>query len=550
MSGKIIKKGSDAQSKIIEGVVDAANAIKTTLGPSGKCVAISNASLSLEPEITRDGATVAKAISFSDPVKNMGAALLRKAASLTESQTGDSTSTTAVLIKEFCEKGQKILNSGANINEVKTGMLKASNWVKDYIAKKSIAIDGDMEKIRKVATISANNDPEVGKLVVDCMSQVGTHGVITADLGATLDTVIDVTTGMKLDRGWLSPNYITSQIDGKCELENPAILVIGERLSSVNQIVELVGPKVKEGRPILIICEEIDDIINTTFAYNTQMGLMRACVVKGIDFGDARKNIMQDIATMVGAEYICQENNITVAQADESVFGTASRVVVSKDSTIIYEGAGDPAHVQARVDILQARIDDPNTSAYDKNKFSKRIASLTGGIGIIKAGGATEAEKLNRKATIEDAILASRSALAEGCVPGGGYVYFKASLEILKDKGFWKTIQGDEKYGVDIVVSSLPGIMRTVVDNAHADMGICVLEAVKDFKKENYGWNAKTKTYCDLVESGVLDSAKSVRVALENAVSTAAMILLTDCTVIDEPEDAPEGGHCGCGCCH
>lgn len=877
MSGKIIKKGSEAQSKIIDGVVAAANAIKTTLGPSGKCVAISNASMALEPEITRDGATVAKSISFSDPAKNMGAALLRKAASLTESEAGDgpqplyakvltptgwttmgslkigdeicgtdgtiqtvigtyakgekeiykltfsngqvveccedhlwdvttrsgvyktltlkeilkegviynkpcgeiqynfftprtfvefketsnlpvdpflvglligdgslcdtgsielslalnkidvmdevnlpenikfsikkyedkhyyrvkfskidpsglsmfdyvdqigllnkkssdkfipknylysskenrerllagltntdgyinpkglleystisdqlckdvvellqslgkavywykkddrgkdcysttpvfriselkgykygtklvgiektgeytemmcikvsnpnslyitndyivthNTSTTSVLIKEFCEKGQKILTRGANINEVKSGMLKASEWIKNYISTKAIAIDGDMEKIRKVATISANNDPEVGNLIVECMEQVGTHGIITADLSASLDTVINVTTGMKLDRGWMSPQYVTSQTNGLCELENPAILVVGERLSSVQQILTLVGPQAQAGRPILIICEEIDDIVNATIAYNTQIGAMRACVVKGIDFGDSRKNIMQDIATMVGGEYVCQENNLALASCDETVFGSANRVVISKDSTVIYEGQGDPAKIQTRVDILQARIDDPTTSAYDKNKFAKRIASLTGGVGIIKAGGATEAEKLNRKATIEDAILASKSALAEGCVPGSGYIYYKASLDIMKDKAFWKTLSGDEQYGVEIVVSSLPGIMRTVVDNATSDRGICVLEAVGASKKENWGFNAKTKDYCDLLEAGVLDSAKVIRVALENAVSTAAMVLLTDCTIIDEPEDDTNG--CGCGChCH
>lgn len=546
MSGKIIKRGTDAQSKIIEGVVEAANAIKTTLGPSGKCVAISNSSMCLEPEITRDGATVAKSISFSDPAKNMGAALLRKAATLTESEAGDSTSTTAILIKEFCEKGQKILTRGANINEVKAGMLKASSWVKNYIASKAIPVDGDMEKIRKVATISANNDPEVGDLVVKCMEAVGTHGIITADLSATLDTVIDVTTGMKLDRGWFSPSYVTSQINGLCELENPSILVVGERLSSVTQLIELVGPQAKAGHPILIICEEIDDIVNATIAYNTQIGAMRACVVKGIDFGDSRKNIMQDIATMVGGEYVCQENNLTVATCDETVLGSAKRVVVSKDSTIIYEGMGDPDKINARVEILQARINDPNTSAYDKNKFSKRIATLTGGVGIIKAGGATEAEKLNRKATIEDSILAAKSALSEGCVPGGGYVYYKASLEIKNDKTFWKSLKGDEQYGVDIVVSSLPVIMRTVVDNCHQDLGICVLEAVANFKPWGKGFNAKTKEYCDLVEAGVLDSAKVIRVALENAVSTSSMVLLTDCTIIDEPEETKSEGCCGC----
>lgn len=555
MAGKIIKKGSVSQAEIIKGVIKAADAIKTTLGPSGKCVAISNSNMLLEPEITRDGASVAKAISFSDPSQNIGATLLRKAAALTESQAGDGTSTTSVLIKEFCEKGQKVLHGGANVNEIKAGMLKAGSWVSSFIAKKAIAIDGNLEKIRRVATISANNDPEVGDLIVKCMEQVGPDGVITAELGSGLDTTIDITKGMKLDRGWLSPAYITSEKDGKCVLENPLILVIGERLSSVPQLLELISPKVKEGKSILIICEEIDDIVNATLAYNTQLGALRACIVKGIDFGDARKNIMQDIATAVGAEYITPENNVALATATETVFGSASRVVVSKDSTVIYEGKGDEEKIKTRVEILRARLEDPDLSDYTKSKFSKRLASLVGGISIIKAGGATEAEKVNRKATIEDSILASKSAIAEGCVPGSGYIYFKASREIEKDKAFWKGLTGDERFGAEIVVSSLPVIMKTVADNASTGLGLCVLENIRNKKADNWGWNAKTKEYCNLLEAGVLDSAKVIRVALENAISTASMILLTDCVILDEEEQeksscSEDGSCCGCGKCH
>lgn len=547
MSGKIIKQGFNTQAEIIKGISIAANAIKTTLGPSGKCVAISNASMSLEPEITRDGATVAKSISFSDPTLNMGALLLRKAAALTESQSGDSTSTCSILIKEFCEKGQKLIGTGANINEVKSGMLKASGWVKNYISSKAIQIDGDMEKIRKVATISANNDPEVGNMIVDCMKEIGTHGVITADLNASLDTTIEVTTGMKLNRGWLSPGYVTDPADGKCILENPAILVVGERISSIPQIGKILESFTQTNRPVLIICEEIDEIVNRTLAMNAQIGGLRICVVKGIDYGDARKAIMEDIATVVGGKYVCPEENLTLGTSDETVFGSAKKVVVSKDSTIIIEGSGSQDEIQQRVAVLEKRLQDPTISPYDRNKFEKRVASLAGGVGIIRAGGATEAEKLNRKATIEDAILASRSALVEGCVPGSGYIYLKASEEIKGDKAFWNSLSGDEKYGVEIVVSSLPVIMKTVADNCQQESGICVIKEVAKSKKENWGWNAKTKEYCNLVDAGVLDSAKSIRVALENAVSTAAMVLLTDCTIIEEPEETKE---CGCGCCN
>lgn len=534
---KIIKMGLDTQAEIIEGVIKAAEAIKITMGPSGKCVAIDNM---IGPEITRDGATVAKSISFSDPAQNMGAQLVRKASTRTEEQAGDASSTTAVLIEEFCKKGQKAIKTGANVNEIKSGMLKAEKWMIDYIKKNSIAIDGDLEKIRKVATISANNDPEVGDLVVECMKKVGFDGIITADMASGLDTVIDVTTGMKLERGWSSPQYVTSPEDGKCIMENPYILVVGEKISSVNQIYPALELIMSSGKPFLIICDDIDEVVNTTLIMNTLRGAIRCCVVKGIDFGDGRRNIMEDVAVSVGAKQFCPETGSSITEATLGDFGIASKVVVSRDSCIIYEGGGDPNEIKDRVEVLKKRLEDPTVSNYDKTKFSKRIAGLAGGIGIIKAGGASETEKANRKATIEDSILASKSAISEGCVPGGGYIYYKGSLEVKSDKVFWKSLVGDEKEGAEIVFSSLPCILKIVAENSGVS-GDIVLENLKKKTKEPWGYNAKTKKYGYLLNEGILDSAKVIRVALENSVSTASMILLTDCIIIDEKGEEDNG---------
>ena len=536
-NGKVIKFGESAQEKIIEGVELAANAIARTLGPAGRGV-----SLGLDfgaPEITRDGASVAKFITFSDPMLNQGAQLVKKAASLTEDSAGDGTSSCSILTKELCKKGQRAIKTGANVNEIKSGMLKAQKWITQYIAQNATKVDGDLELIRKVATISANNDPEVGNLVVECMNKVGINGVLTADMASGLETVIDVTTGMKLDRGWSSPQYVTVPEEGTCVMDDPYVLVVGEKISSVSQMLPLIQLIMPTGRPFLIICDEMDEVVNTTLVLNVLQGAVRCCVVKGIDFGDSRKNIMNDIAVATGATYICPETGIDITQATLESLGAAHKVVVSKDHTIIYEGAGSPKQINDIAEVLKKRLADPNISNYDKSKFEKRLANLVGGIGVIKAGGATEAEKQNRKATIQDAILASKSALDEGCAPGGGYIYYKGSLEAKNDKAFWKGLEGDEKEGAEIVFNSLPVIMKTIAENSGVS-GDVVLADIKKSKKKNYGYNAKTRTYCDLSDAGVLDSAKVLRVALENSVSTASMILLIDCVIVDEEEKKAE----------
>lgn len=534
--GKIILNDNE---KVIEGVVRTANTIKTTLGPAGKSVAIYN---ELSPEVSRDGATVAKSISFKDPGLNLGAHLVRQAASQAENMSGDGTSTCSILIKEFVEKGQKAVKTGGNVNEIKSGMIKAGAWMTDYIKAKSTPVDGDLEKIRKVATISANNSPEIGDLIVKGFEQVGPNGVLTAENSSGLETTIRVTTGMKLSRGWASPNYATEE-DGKCVMDNPYIIVVGEKLSSVNQIIPILDPLSKVAEPFLIICDDIDESVNTMLVFNVMRGAVRCCVVKGVDYGDSRKNVMADIAIATGAQYYTQETGLSIS--DQNInhlmnFGRAKKVVISRDDTIIYEGAGDVKEIESRIETLKARLQDPKISSYDKSKFESRLANLAGGIGIISVGGGSEVEVNNKKQTVEDAILASKSAIAEGCAPGGGYIYLKGALEAEKDSEFWKGLAGDEVEGAKIVFSSLPVILKTVAENSGVS-GDVVYEAVKKSKKDGWGFDAKTKKYVDLPSSGILDSSKVLRVALENAISTASTILLIDKVILPEPEDKASG---------
>lgn len=533
--------GDAAQNKIIEGVVKTADAIKVTIGPAGKGVAMDGGFGHVE--ITRDGASVAKAIQFKDQEMNIGAQLVRKASELTETQAGDGTSSTAVLIKELCVRGKKAVGNGANVNEIQSGMLKTMKWLKMLIEKNSIPVDSDMKKIHMVATISANNDSQVGDLVVQAMEKVGIDGLITAELSSGLETIIDVTDGMKLEKGWASPQYITNQDDGTCVLENPLILVAGETLSTIPQVMNFFEDYQKngEGRPLLIVCDDIDESVNMMLILNTLRGALKCCVVKGVDFGDGRKNVMGDLAVSTGANYLCQEFGTLVNQAKCDDLGRARKVVVSKDTCIIYEGGGDPEEVKVRAEIIRKRIEDKTTTDYDRTRFRKRLANLVGGIAIIKAGGATEVEKTNRKATIEDSILASKSAIAEGCVPGGGYVYFKAAKEIREDSKFWDSLVGDEKEGAEIVVKSLPVIMKTIIDNCGESSAV-IMDRLRD-AADGIGFNAKTKQIEDLFKAGVLDSAKVVRVSLENSISTASMILLTDCTIIEDNEE------CKCDSC-
>jgi chaperonin GroEL len=535
MDNKIIKTGRSCQEKIIEGVNKAVDAIKISMGPSGHGIAIADDGLGCQ--ITRDGATIAKNIRLADQEENIGAELVKKAAALTEEKAGDSTSTCSLFIQEFCKRGQRAISAGANVNEIKAGMLLAGKWVTEFIKANSIPVNGDLEKVCKVATISANNDPEVGSLVAEGFKTVGFNGLVTADTSSALDTTIEVTTGMKLDKGWCSPQYVTNAEEGKCVMEDAYILVASERISSIPQIVNFLQDYQTnaQGRPLLIICDDIDETVNAMFVYNTIRGAIRCCVVKGVEFGDTRKNTMEDIAVVVGATHIIAEAGLTLSSATLSDLGQAKKVVVGRDSCIIYNGAGNPDAISQRASIMVKRLEDPTISDYDKTKFEKRIANLTGGIAVIKAGGASEAETANRKATIEDAILAAKCAIEEGCSPGGGYTFFKAAEALGRDKSFWSKLTEDEREGAMIVQKSLPVVLTTIAENSGVN-GEVILRELQKIKKPGVGFDAKTKSFVNLEQAGILDSAKCLRVSIENSISAASMILLIDCTITKDAE--------------
>lgn len=529
----------EGQSLMIAGINKTVDAVKVTLGPKGKCVAIQNGWG--VPDITRDGATVAKAIDLVDPIENMGAQLVKKAASNTEEQAGDASSTTCVLIQEMVKRGWKqLLDDSINVNEMKSGMLKAAHWVTEYIKDHATQVEGDLEKIRQVATISANNDTEIGDLIVTCLEKVGLDGVLTADMSSGLENVIDVVEGMKIDRGWSSPHFVNKHDEGKAILENPYILVVSERLNVINNLVGILETVINEGRSLLIVCDDIDEVVQATLVMNVLNRVLSCCVVKGVDFGDNRKNVMEDIAVFVGAQHITSEYGLSMSQADMSMLGSAQKVTVGKDSMIIYSGHGDQDDIDARADVLKKKSEAPDCTPYDKTKLTKRIASLCGGVGVIKAGGAGESEKRNRKATIEDAILAAKSAIAEGVVPGGGYTLLHASVE--GTEKYLTTLTGSEKIGAECVLESLKAIVMTIAENSGLSGDVLVNNLLQPTDIPNYGYNAKTGEFGDLEKMGVQDSAKVVRVAVENAVSAAAMCLLTSCTITD----APEENKCNC----
>ena len=446
------------------------------------------------------------------------------------------TSSTSILIQEMVKKGQRYLNSGANVNEIKDGMEAAGKWVSEYIKNHSDKVEGDLEKIKQVATISANNDPEIGGLISECMEKVGINGVITADMSYSLDTSIEVINGMKIERGWASPHFITEKESAQCVMSNPYILVVGEKISSVGQLIPILEPMVQSGRPFVIICDDMDEVVLSTLVLNTLQGACRCCVLKGIEFGENRGPVMQDIATATGATYITPEIGLSVTDATLEMLGSAKKVSIGKYTSIIFEGTGDEDMINERIETIKARLEDKNLSKYDRGRWEKRLANLSGGIGVIHAGGASEVERVNKKATVEDAILASKSAISEGVVPGGGYTFLWASeegrKELFKKGNKWTE---DEIVGIQIVLDSLRSITWNVCNNA----GISGDEVISKLlsSKKGKGFNAKTKKYSDLIKDGILDSAKVLRVSLENSISAASMILLTDCAITDEVEE-------------
>lgn len=529
-----MKKIVTTNQGVIDGVNDAVDTIKTTLGPKGKFVAVTNGFGS--PDITRDGATVAKNLSSNDKEKAIGIEMVKRASQITEALAGDGTSSTAVLIQEMIRIGtHKINQRGISLSEVKDGMIAAGKEVVRLIQEQSIDCKTDIEKVRQVATISANNDPAIGDLIVECLEKLGMDAVITSDVSPRTDTRVNIVEGLQITRGWTSPLFVTDPNSGTCTLDDPAILVTMEKINNIKQLMPLMESLGRNltGKPLLIICDDMSDNVLNTIVYNTVKGAIKACVIKGVDFGENRKHLMEDIACVVGAKNVGSiVGGTTLVNMSLTDLGEARKVVVSADRTTIFEGAGNKDEINARLEIIRTRVADPQVSDYDKHKYERRIASLSQGIAVIQAGGATDIERESNKQTIEDAVLASRSAIEEGVLPGSGIIIQRISEDkkSLKFNGKSKSFL----LGVEIVKESLGSVWKTVLDNADFSWEV-VWNNIRS-KGGNYGYDVKGDRYGDLMEFGILDSTKVVRCSVENAVSTASMCLLIDRVVVDIDE--------------
>jgi chaperonin GroEL len=548
---KQIVQGEESRQAILRGVNLLADAVKVTLGPKGRNVVIEKKYGS--PTITKDGVTVAKEIELQDPLENMGAQMVREVASKTSDVAGDGTTTATVLAQAIYREGVKTVAAGANPMAMKRGIEKAvllitgrvdkdGNREKGALDAFSKDVSGDMKKIAEVGTISANNDETIGKIIAEAMKKVGKDGVITVEESKTLETQLDVVEGMQFDRGYLSPYFVTDPERMESVQENAYILIHEKKISSMKDLLPLLEQIAKGGKPLLIIAEDVEGEALATLVVNKLRGTLQVSAVKAPGFGDRRKAMLQDIATLTGGKAITEDLGIKLENVQLADLGQAKKITIDKDNTTIVEGKGKPGDVQGRVKEIRSQI-DKTTSDYDREKLQERLAKLVGGVAVIKVGAATETEMKEKKARVEDAMHATRAAVEEGIVPGGGVALARcvAALDKLK-------LEGDEQIGVNIVKRAITEPLRQIAVNA-GEEGAIVIGKINDSKDNNYGYNALTGDYEDLVKAGVLDPTKVVRTALTNAGSIAALMLTTEALVAEIPEEkkgAPSpGGHGG-----
>ncbi len=530
---KQIKFDADARQKILAGVEKLSNAVTSTLGPSGRNVILDKKFGS--PQITKDGVTVAKEIELPDPFENMGAQMVKEVASKTNDVAGDGTTTATLLAEAIYREGLKNLTAGANAMALKAGIDKATAAVVASIAKQAKKVKS-ADEITQVATISANGDEEIGKMISDAMDKVGQNGTITVEEAKTLDSSLDVVEGMQFDKGYLSPYFVTSPEDMECELENPFILLFEKKISNLQDMLPLLQAVAKSGRPLMIIAEDVEGEALATLVVNKLRGTFQVCAVKAPGFGDRRKAILEDIAILTGGRLISEDIGIKLESVELTDLGRAKKVVVDKDNTTIVEGLGKKADIDARVAVIKKQIEE-TTSDYDREKLQERLAKLSGGVALIKVGAATEAAMKEKKDRVDDALHATRAAVEEGVVAGGGVAYLRAqkAIEALQ-------LAGDEKVGADIISRAIEAPLRKLVSNAGQEAALVVAN-VKKATGTN-GYNVKTGEYVDLLKAGVVDPAKVTRSALQNAASIAGLLLTTDCMVTDLPEKKDS---CGCG---
>ena len=530
---KQIKFDADARQKILAGVEKLSAAVTSTLGPSGRNVILDKKFGS--PQITKDGVTVAKEIELPDPFENMGAQMVKEVASKTNDVAGDGTTTATLLAEAIYREGLKNLTAGANGMALKRGIDKATAAVVDAIAKLSKKVKS-ADEIAQVATLSANGDAEIGKMISEAMDKVGKEGTITVEEAKTLDSSLDVVEGMQFDKGYLSPYFVTNPDAMECELEDPFILLFEKKISSLQDMLPLLQQVAKSGRPLMIIAEDVEGEALATLVVNKLRGTFSVCAVKAPGFGDRRKAILEDIAILTGGKLISEDIGIKLENVTIDMLGRAKKVVVDKDNTTVVEGLGKSADIKARVEQLKRQIEE-TTSDYDREKLQERLAKLAGGVALIKVGAATEAAMKEKKDRVDDALHATRAAVEEGVVAGGGVAYLRAqkAIEALK-------LEGDEAVGASIVARAVEAPLRKLVGNAGQEAALVVAN-VKKATGTN-GYNVRTGEYCDLLKAGVVDPAKVTRSALQNAASIAGLLLTTDCMVTDLPEKKES---CGCG---
>ena len=530
---KQIKFDADARQKILAGVEKLANAVTSTLGPSGRNVILDKKFGS--PQITKDGVTVAKEIELPDPFENMGAQMVKEVASKTNDVAGDGTTTATLLAEAIYREGLKNLTAGANGMALKRGIDKATDAVVESIAKLSKKVKS-ADEIAQVATLSANGDAEIGKMISEAMDKVGKEGTITVEEAKTLDSSLDVVEGMQFDKGYLSPYFVTDPESMECELENPFILLFEKKISNLQDMLPLLQTVAKSGRPLMIIAEDVEGEALATLVVNKLRGTFQVCAVKAPGFGDRRKAILEDIAILTGGSLISEDIGVKLENVGIEMLGRAKKVVVDKDNTTIVEGLGKPADIKSRVDQIKRQIEE-TSSDYDREKLQERLAKLAGGVALLKVGAATEAAMKEKKDRVDDALHATRAAVEEGIVPGGGVAYLRCqkAIESLK-------LEGDEAIGAGIILRAIEAPLRKLVDNAGLEAAL-VIANVKKSSGTN-GYNVRTGEYCDLLKAGVVDPAKVTRSALQNAASIAGLLLTTDCMITDLPEKKDA---CGCG---
>ena len=527
---KDIKFDIEARDGLKRGVDALANAVKVTLGPKGRNVIISKSFGA--PTVTKDGVSVAKEIELADPLENMGAQMVKEVASKTNDLAGDGTTTATVLAQAIVKEGLKNVAAGANPMDLKRGIDKAVAAIIDDLAKQTQQVGNSSEKIKQVAAISANNDDVIGDLIATAFSKVGKEGVITVEEAKGMETYVDVVEGMQFDRGYLSPYFVTDADKMIADLDNPYILLFDKKISNLNEILPILEPVAQSGRPLLIIAEDVDGQALATLVVNKLRGGLKIAAVKAPGFGDRRKAMLEDIAILTGGTVISEERGFSLENATLDLLGTAETVTIDKDNTTIINGSGDADQIKARVSQIKTQI-ETTTSDYDKEKLQERLAKLAGGVAVLYVGAASEVEMKEKKDRVDDALHATRAAVEEGIVAGGGVALVRAKKVLEKIT----TENLDETTGVQIINKAIEAPLRIIVENAGGE-GSVVINKVLEGKKD-FGYDAKNDKYVDMLKAGIIDPKKVTRVALENASSVAGMILTTECALIDIKEDAP-----------